>query len=439
MSENWQIHEPRFVLDAYYKEAPISPWAGHRNFAYDLVAFRRPKSILELGTHYGVSFFAFVQAAKDLKLDTHCVAIDTWEGDADTGFYGKEVYELVRDITTKEFADVNVELKKMTFEQGLCDLPDEYFDIIHIDGLHSFAAVKQDFESSLSKLSDSGLVLFHDISDSSGYGSSDFWKEVSQQHRSLEFQHAWGLGILFPKKDDYFTAISDCNFADKQRIYEYKAKYLYSEAKLKNDLEWQSAQTTKFWQEAQQLKNDLKWHSEQAAKSWQEAQKLKNDLEWQSSQTAQFQQEAERLKRDLESQSAQTAKFREEAGKLKNDLEVRSTQTARMEQEAEKLKRDLQVQSAQTARLEQEAQRLKNDLEAQSLQTAEFRQEAQRLKDDLELQSALAAKLRQESQRLTDDMRQQAICIDRLSVELRFYKKWYWPLLALLGKKKNTE
>ncbi len=63
----WVFHKPLFEYDNY-KIISIkdnSAWSGHRNFAYDLVRFMKPKKIVELGTHYGSSFFSFCQAVKD--------------------------------------------------------------------------------------------------------------------------------------------------------------------------------------------------------------------------------------------------------------------------------------------------------------------------------------------------------------------------------------
>ena len=43
------------------------------------VANIEPSTTVEPGTHYGVSFFVFCEAAKQYNLDTFIYAIDTWE------------------------------------------------------------------------------------------------------------------------------------------------------------------------------------------------------------------------------------------------------------------------------------------------------------------------------------------------------------------------
>src|SRR5918999_939994 len=68
-----------------------STWIQHVPFGMFLVDALRPGVIVELGTHYGVSYCAFCQAVKHLETETRCFAVDTWEGDSQTGFYGREV------------------------------------------------------------------------------------------------------------------------------------------------------------------------------------------------------------------------------------------------------------------------------------------------------------------------------------------------------------
>ena len=60
-------------------------WAGHIPFAMFLVSALRPRTFVELGAYRGVSYCAFCQAVKSLKIETKCYAIDTWQGDEHAG------------------------------------------------------------------------------------------------------------------------------------------------------------------------------------------------------------------------------------------------------------------------------------------------------------------------------------------------------------------
>src|SRR5947209_6716356 len=75
---------------------PHSAWIEHIPLAIALVGWQRPRSIVELGTHAGDSYCAFCQAVDALGLPTRCTAIDTWQCDVQTGHYGPEILENLR-------------------------------------------------------------------------------------------------------------------------------------------------------------------------------------------------------------------------------------------------------------------------------------------------------------------------------------------------------
>ena len=149
---DWKMHNVKFEADEVNKELAVSPWSGHRRFAYDLISNLCPQRVVELGTHYGCSFFSFMQACKDNALTSEIIAVDCWEGDPQAGFYGNEVWDTVNKTINSRFKNQNYKLIRKYFNDALEDIQDESADIIHIDGLHTYDAVKEDFNNWLPKL-----------------------------------------------------------------------------------------------------------------------------------------------------------------------------------------------------------------------------------------------------------------------------------------------
>lgn len=173
-----------------------SAWHGHVKFAHWITATAKPKTIVELGTHNGVSFSAFCNAVSRLNLNTQCYAVDTWQGDAHAGHYGTEVFDDLTWFITSNFA-ANATLLKMTFDEALPQFNDQSIDLMHIDGYHTYDAVKNDFASWLPKMSKTGIVLFHDTQvKDRNFGVWKLWQELSQKYPTFEFKHCHGLGVL---------------------------------------------------------------------------------------------------------------------------------------------------------------------------------------------------------------------------------------------------
>ena len=185
-----------------YLEKTTPGWIGHLPFANWLVLETKPRILVELGTHYGNSYFTFCQSVSTNKTSTQCFAIDCWEGDSQAGTYGQSVFETVKSFNAQHYAHFSCLIKK-TFDQALSDFDDGSIDLLHIDGLHTYEAVKHDFETWKPKLSSRAIVLFHDISvQKEGFGVLKFWHELKKTHPSnLEFSHNYGLGVIFPSNE----------------------------------------------------------------------------------------------------------------------------------------------------------------------------------------------------------------------------------------------
>ena len=67
-----------------------SSWWEHVPIAHILIEIIKPRFVVELGTHYGVSFFSFCEAAEQFSKETYVYAVDTWSGDEQAGFYSDD-------------------------------------------------------------------------------------------------------------------------------------------------------------------------------------------------------------------------------------------------------------------------------------------------------------------------------------------------------------
>jgi|GEM_PF-3615331 len=202
-----------------------SAWTEHIPFAMFLIDVARPQVLVELGTASGNSYSAFCQAIKQLGVNTQCYAVDTWAGGEHAGFYDSEVLGNLRRHHDPLYGGFS-RLVQNTFEDALKYFPDGSIDILHIDGLHTYEAVKHDFESWLPKLSERAVVLFHDVNvREHGFGVWKFWMELKQQYRHFEFFHGHGLGVLqvgknpIPELDSLFDLTNDQSGAMREFFF----------------------------------------------------------------------------------------------------------------------------------------------------------------------------------------------------------------------------
>lgn len=176
--------------------AAESAWLGHLAFADWLVRAMRPACIVELGVFTGASFLTFCRSARELGIGTQCYGVDTWQGDKHAGAYSESVFRRLSRHIRRHYPS-DVELIRNTFDDAVGHFADGSIDILHIDGLHTYEAVKNDYGTWLAKLSPRGVILFHDIAvKDRGFGVYRLWDELSARRPHFAFNHSFGLGIL---------------------------------------------------------------------------------------------------------------------------------------------------------------------------------------------------------------------------------------------------
>lgn len=180
---------------------PPYGWVGHIPFAALAVDLLRPATLVELGTHTGNSYLAFCQAVQTLGLTCRCTAVDTWQGDEHAQHYGEEIYQSLYARHQPLYGSFS-RLLRSTFDDALQAFADGSIDLLHIDGLHTYDAVRHDFESWLPKLGACAVVLLHDTAmHEQGFGVARFFDELSSRYPCFDFRHSHGLGVVAVGRD----------------------------------------------------------------------------------------------------------------------------------------------------------------------------------------------------------------------------------------------
>jgi hypothetical protein len=221
----------------------FSTWVDHLPFGYDLVTALRPSLLVELGTHMGLSYFTFCQAMKEHAIDGLCYAVDTFEGDAHTAKYDESVFNLVNNHNREHYHGFSY-LMRMLFNDALKHFNNDSIDLLHIDGLHTYEAVSEDFRLWLPKVKPGGIILFHDVQARlQDFGAWRFWDEIAPSHETFTFNHGFGLGVLRKAGGDrsndptilklLFGAKNDNERANIRAFYVHASKHLENNRKLK--------------------------------------------------------------------------------------------------------------------------------------------------------------------------------------------------------------
>jgi GT2 family glycosyltransferase/glycosyltransferase involved in cell wall biosynthesis len=214
------LWDPRLdpLFWALTRTGVVSAWFEHIPFAHWLVQVVSPRILVELGTQGGVSYSAFCESVLRLNLPTQCFAVDTWKGDDHTGYYGEDVFLDFERFHSARYASFS-EFLRCTFDEALIQFAEDSIDLLHVDGYHTYEAVRNDFENWCCKLSERAVVLFHDTNTRErDFGVWKYFAELKTEYPSFEFTHGHGLGVLAVGEQVPTEVVALCKLDDPRKV-----------------------------------------------------------------------------------------------------------------------------------------------------------------------------------------------------------------------------
>ena len=161
-------------------------WKSHITFAQWIVRRKNPEVVVDLGVDYAYSTFCF-----GLPKIGKIYGIDSFEGDDHAGL--RDTYKYVNEKKEELGFD------HITFIKGYFDdvakTWDKPIDILHIDGFHTYEAVKNDYDTWNKFVKEDGVILFHDTCvNNPGFGVRKFFGEIDLP--KVNFHISNGLGVV---------------------------------------------------------------------------------------------------------------------------------------------------------------------------------------------------------------------------------------------------
>ncbi len=335
-------------------------------FAAWVVRQVEPRVLVELGTHSGNSYFSFCQSIAEAGLATKAFAVDTWQGDEHAGHYDESVWTGVNAHNQECYAGFS-RLLRMTFDDAVSYFSDGSIDLLHIDGLHTYEAVRHDFETWLPKLAPGAIVMFHDTNvRERGFGVWKLWEELRARYSSnLEFVHSHGLGVL---QLDHATPGNRQKWLQSSEVEKQELKTYFAALGSK---QLEHFDVTEF--------GDLKKRAAELSELKQHVENLSLTLTARDAQIVELRRHAENLGVEVATRDARILELSRHAEDLGAEVAARDARILELSRHAEDLGAEVAARDARIADLKEFASELSLELTARDAQIVELSRHAENL------------------------------------------------------------
>jgi len=211
-----QVKEKKLIRlyareDNWHEEDAKTGNLGYGFIHYGLIRLIRAKRVLVIGSKYGYIPAICAMACKDNKtgvVDFVDASYDYTKWPQDKNHWGGVGFWNKVDVD-KHFGKMGlnkyIKFYLMTSKNFARTTENRKWDYIYIDGDHSYAGVKNDFNLFYPRLKNGGYLLLHDIYTKNlgelDYGVNIFWEEIKTggKYQTMEFSGKIGLGMIRKK------------------------------------------------------------------------------------------------------------------------------------------------------------------------------------------------------------------------------------------------
>jgi len=177
----------------------------HRDEIIELVRLVQnlePKTVVELGTDKGGTFFLWCRLLKKIN---KIASIDLPDGRFGGGYHNRRIKLYMHFL----FDNPNISalfLRNDSHDPTTKDalikwLKLDKIDFLYIDGDHTYSGVKQDFEMYSALVRPGGIIAFHDIrTKGNGHEVYKYWNDLKENFKYSEITQnpsgSMGIGII---------------------------------------------------------------------------------------------------------------------------------------------------------------------------------------------------------------------------------------------------